>query len=75
MERFNARSTLYHGSIKGGAAKRTSPKPVVQRRSPRSPKIEESSDIQGITAFRKANRMLTLEINKLTQINTAKFSF
>ena len=65
MERFNAQSNLYQGSMKGGAIGKQNPS--VQKRSPRSPKIEESSDIQGITAFRKANRMLILEINKLRQ--------
>ena len=65
MERFNAQSNLYHGSMKGGAGKRNTQEPGIQKRSPRSSKKADSSDSQGITAFRKANRMLTLEINKL----------
>ena len=64
MERFNAPSSLYSGSIsqRGGGAKKTTKKS--------SPKKDDSKkvsadDVQGITKFRKANRLLTLEINKL----------
>jgi hypothetical protein len=58
MERFNAPSSLYNGTHnqRGGYPK----KPAKS-----SPKKVKTDDSQGITKFRKANRLLTLEINKL----------
>jgi len=63
MERFNAPSNLYNGTHnqRGGAPKKHT------KSSPKkdSPKKISTDDNQGITKFRKANRLLTLEINKL----------
>ena len=63
MERFNAPSNLYSGTHnqRGGYSKKHT------KSSPKkdSPKKVNADDSQGITKFRKANRLLTLEINKL----------
>ena len=58
MERFNAPNSLYRVQVGGKQVT----KPPKKKDSPRSPK---KVDTVGIDKFRKQNRLLTVEINKL----------
>ena len=64
MERFNAPNSLYRNQLGGsGKQKNTSQSTKAKKKdSPRSPK---KVDTAGMEAFRKQNRLLTVEINKL----------
>jgi len=62
MERFNAPNSLYRNQL-GGSGKQTKTSQSTKKKaSPRSPK---KVDTAGMEAFRKQNRLLTVEINKL----------
>ena len=62
MERFNAPNSLYRNQL-GGSGKQTKTSLSTKKKdSPRSPK---KVDTAGMEAFRKQNRLLTVEINKL----------
>ena len=61
MERFNAPNSLYRNQL-GGSGKQKKSQSTEKKDSPRSPK---KVDTAGMEAFRKQNRLLTVEINKL----------
>ena len=62
MERFNAPNSLYRNQLGGSGKQTKTSQSTIKKVSPRSPK---KVDISGMEAFRKQNRLLTVEINKL----------
>ena len=62
MERFNAPNSLYRNQLGGSGKQTNSSQSTKKKASPRSPKKVDTS---GMEAFRKQNRLLTVEINKL----------
>ena len=62
MERFNAPNSLYRNQLGGSGKQIKTSQSTKKKSSPRSPK---KIDTAGMEAFRKQNRLLTVEINKL----------
>ncbi len=62
MERFNAPNSLYRNQLGGSGKQTNSSQSTKKKASPRSPKKVDTS---GMEKFRKQNRLLTVEINKL----------